>query len=71
MAFQGDGFVELDAGLRSFREQEISFSIRTSVDNGVVYWHGQDPTVSGVGKDYVALAIVDGFLQFRLAIVLW
>ena len=63
--FQGDGFVELSAELRNYNSHEISLKIATTSDDGVVYWHGQDPTVYGGGKDFVAIAVVDGYLQFR------
>ena len=64
--FNNDGFVELAAPLTSgYLQQEIALTVRTTDNNGVLYWHGQNPTESGVGQDYVGLGLVNGFLQFR------
>ena len=64
-SFSDDGFVEFNAPLSGYMQQEIGLTVRTTDDNGVLYWHGQRPTESGDGQDYVSLGLVNGYLQFR------
>ena len=45
--------------------QEIELTVNTRDPEGLLFWQGQDVTVDGAGKDYVALALVDGRVEFR------
>ena len=65
VSFDGDGFVEIEAPLQRYSTQEVILIVNTRVSDGILYWRGQDPTVSGLGRDFVAIALVNGKVQFR------
>ena len=60
-----DSFVELPQALLPMDQQEIEMTIKTDASDGILFWQGQVPSESGVGKDFLALALVDGYVQFR------
>lgn len=61
----GDGYVELPSTLLPHDRVEVEESIvvefTTTSRDGLIFWQGQPP---GVGKDFIALTIVDGILEF-------
>ncbi|KAG1651176.1 Basement membrane-specific heparan sulfate proteoglycan core protein [Nymphon striatum] len=65
--FQGDSYLEFDRQLlphtRTVKET-IKISFETSSGHGVLFFHGQKPETDGKGRDYLVLAMVDGFLVF-------
>lgn len=64
--FQGNSYVELPASkIVIGNSQLIEFTMTTTSSDGLMFWHGQTPDESGLGKDYVAVSLADGYLQFR------
>jgi hypothetical protein len=67
-SFQGEGFLELDrnaiaeGSIQASSEIYIWFSTITA--NGLIFWYGQPKDVEFDGQDFMALAVVDGFLEF-------
>lgn len=58
MGFRGDGYVELKESLANEEylenpEVKIEFS---TLQDGLVYWHGQESHKAVSGKDRIALA---------------
>ena len=71
--FAGEGsYIELPKSLMPHRsadsEETIEFTVTTRQENALLFWHGQTPLTSGRGKDYVAVAIVNGYIVFRYEI---
>ncbi|XP_069692113.1 basement membrane-specific heparan sulfate proteoglycan core protein isoform X26 [Periplaneta americana] len=69
VSFQGDGYIELSNSLlphKSPTENEvITIEFSTTEPNGLIFWHGQTPDTDGrTQQDYVALAVVNGVLEF-------
>ena len=68
VSFQGDGYVELSNSLlphKSATDHEvINIEFSTTEANGLIFWHGQTPDTDGKTQDYVALAVVDGVLEY-------
>jgi dystroglycan 1 len=67
--FAGDGsYIELPTQLLPHRRDSVEESIRLTVtttqNNALLFWHGQTPTISGRGKDYIAIAIDNGYPVF-------
>ncbi|CAM1304488.1 HSPG2 (predicted) [Pycnogonum litorale] len=65
--FQGDSYLELDSQLlphTSTVKEIIKASFHTTSVHGVLFFHGQKPETDGKGRDYLVVAIVDGFLVF-------
>lgn len=58
--FSGDGYLELDRSLLPHNiddENEIiALDISTNSSDGLIFWHGQEPTVDGKGDDFISLA---------------
>jgi len=50
---------------RNSGEEIIRMTVTTDRQNALLFWHGQTPTISGRGKDYIAIAIQDGYPLFR------
>jgi len=68
--FAGEGsYVELPRQLlphtRDPGEEIIRLTVTTERDNALLFWQGQTPTISGRGKDYIAIAVQDGYPVFR------
>lgn len=58
VSFLGDGYVELRQDLAGEKSQEsnnivIEFS---TTEDGLLYWHGQEPHQNGRGQDYLSVA---------------
>lgn len=49
----------------SGKDEVISFTFSTAGTNGLILFHGQKPESDGKGQDYLAAAVVDGYLEFR------
>jgi len=67
--FSGNGsYVELPSHLLPHSSatavETIKLTVSTLQDNALLLWHGQTPSMPGRGRDYVTLAIVNGFPQF-------
>lgn len=69
--FEGDGYVALSQLLlprgshSSINEtEEITITFMTVKSDGLLIFQGQKPHTDGKGQDYLALAIVDGYLEF-------
>ena len=68
--FAGEGsYIELPKQLlphsRDGDEEIIKMTVTTDHENALLFWQGQTPTISGRGKDYIAIAIEDGYPMFR------
>ena len=57
--------MELPKTLLPADNQEIEMNIRTKDTDGILFWQGQGPSESGRDKDFVSIALVDGYVQFR------
>nr|CAD7392246.1 unnamed protein product [Timema cristinae] len=68
VSFHKNGYLELKNSTlphSSTTENEIiNIEFSTTDQNGLIFWHGQAPETDGKGQDYLALAVVDGFLEF-------
>nr|CAD7195790.1 unnamed protein product [Timema douglasi] len=68
VSFHKNGYLELKNSTlphSSTTENEIiTIEFSTTDQNGLIFWHGQAPETDGKGQDYLALAVVDGFLEF-------
>ncbi|XP_054159296.1 basement membrane-specific heparan sulfate proteoglycan core protein-like isoform X2 [Oppia nitens] len=64
----GDGFFTLGPQylphISSSADEVIKFSIMTQEDEGLIFFHGQTPEVNGVGQDFMAVALIDGKVEF-------
>lgn len=70
--FQGDSYLEFDHKLlphTNTGKETIKVSFETIADHGVLFFHGQKPDSDGKGRDYLVLALVDGYLVFRFVFV--
>lgn len=68
--YKGNGFIELNSSaiVKSSRESEIllAFLFTTTAPNGLLAWYGQNKGEPYNGQDFIALAVVDGFLEFAM-----
>lgn len=66
--YKGDGYIELNqsAVVNSPAEFEIviAFLFSTSQPNGLLAWYGQNKGEAYADQDFLALAVVDGYLEF-------
>lgn len=66
--FHGNGYLELDRNQFSEEtEQKYSFAamvFSTTEPNGLLMWWGQPKGETFNGQDYMALALVDGIVEF-------
>ncbi|CAG2167829.1 unnamed protein product, partial [Oppiella nova] len=64
----GDGFLTFNTNLlphsSSLADEVIKFTISTQEDEGLVFFHGQTPDANGIGKDFMAVAVNDGQIEF-------
>ena len=68
--FAGVGsYIELPKQLlphsRDDGEEIIKVTVTSERENGLLFWQGQTPTISGRGKDYIAIVMQNGFPVFR------
>ena len=68
--FIGEGsYIELPTRLLPHRrdnaEEIVKLTVTTTQENALLFWHGQTPTMSGHNKDYIAVAIRNGYPIFR------
>uniref|UniRef100_T1IKD2 Basement membrane-specific heparan sulfate proteoglycan core protein n=1 Tax=Strigamia maritima TaxID=126957 RepID=T1IKD2_STRMM len=70
--FLEDGYLELPRDLMphssSATAEVMSLQFKTNKPNGLIFWHGQTPDTEGKGKDFVAVAVIDGYLEFSFAL---
>lgn len=68
VAFAGDGFAAFDSKLlphEAVDEHEvIRISFSTTGSEGLLFYHGVKQGQDPFGRDYLVLAVVDGFLEF-------
>lgn len=68
--FKGNSYLELDRTAVSNSTTQVSSGIAilfsTKQSNGLLIWYGQEKGSGYNGEDFLALAIVDGFLEFAL-----
>ena len=69
--FGGDGYVEFSKSLlphsSSTNREIVSMVITTNATDGLIFWHGQEPTTPGKGgQDYMAIALSGGQILYRL-----
>lgn len=66
----GHGYVEFSKDLLPHQRRNvaevISVTITTNEPSGLFFWQGQPPGIEK-GKDYLALALNDGYVEFRYA----
>lgn len=67
-AFRGNGYLELDRNVIANSSSQLSSGIAvlfsTRQPNGLLLWYGQNKGKAFVGEDFLALAVVDGILEF-------
>jgi len=68
--FAGQGsYIELPRQLlphsRDPSEEMIKITVTTEHENALLFWQGQTATISGRGKDYLAIAVQNGYPVFR------
>ncbi|CAL4124571.1 unnamed protein product, partial [Meganyctiphanes norvegica] len=66
-SYNGDSWIEFDKNLLpqdSEASQEVELEFSTLESDGVLFWLGQQETVSGRGQDYLSIALVDGRIEF-------
>ncbi|XP_042860326.1 basement membrane-specific heparan sulfate proteoglycan core protein-like isoform X47 [Penaeus japonicus] len=66
-SFAGDSWVEFDQLMlpqEDGQPQKVTFEFSTVKPNGLLFWYGQEPTVSGRGQDYISVAINEGIIEF-------
>lgn len=66
--FKGDGYIELNRSTvaKSDSEKEILIAVlfSTASPNGLLVWYGQNKQETYNGQDFLALAVVEGFIEF-------
>ncbi|KAL3282973.1 hypothetical protein HHI36_006131, partial [Cryptolaemus montrouzieri] len=66
--FDGNGYLEFDKEMlpheNENEEEVIALEMSTNSSNGLIFWHGQSPNQDAQGQDYLALSVVNGFLEF-------
>ncbi|KAK9869716.1 hypothetical protein WA026_003454 [Henosepilachna vigintioctopunctata] len=66
--FDGNGYLEFDKEmlphLNQDNEEVIGIELSTNSSNGLIFWHGQSPNQDAQGQDYIALSLVNGYLEF-------
>lgn len=66
--YKGNGFVELNQTSLVPTPDEntvlIAVMFSTVAPNGLLVWYGQNKQESYTGQDFLALAVVDGYLEF-------
>lgn len=69
VSFEGNGYIALDSEYMpnpsSVKGEEIRFTFSTTSTNGLLLFYGQKPESDGKGQDYLAAAVVDGYLEYR------
>jgi Laminin G domain len=67
-AFRGNGYLELDHNTISNSSSQLSSGVAvlfsTRQPNGLLLWYGQNKGQAFNGDDFLALAVVDGILEF-------
>ncbi|XP_060879809.1 basement membrane-specific heparan sulfate proteoglycan core protein isoform X8 [Metopolophium dirhodum] len=63
--FSGNSYLQLENSLldRNKREHSISMTFTTDSANGLLYWQGQEPNNDGVVDNYIAISIVNGYVE--------
>lgn len=68
--YKGNGFIELNSSalVKSPNEKDVLLALlfSTKEPNGLLIWYGQNKAEAYSGQDFIALAIVDGYLEFSL-----
>lgn len=66
--FKGNGYIELNRSsvAKSASQKDILIAVlfSTSHPNGLLVWYGQNKQEPYNGQDFIALAIVDGFVEY-------
>ncbi|XP_076269824.1 terribly reduced optic lobes isoform X47 [Rhynchophorus ferrugineus] len=66
--FNGQGWLEFSRTLLEHKRDEepevIALELSTNKSDGLIFWHGQMPNENGHGSDFIALALVNGYLEF-------
>ncbi|XP_070067065.1 basement membrane-specific heparan sulfate proteoglycan core protein isoform X29 [Drosophila virilis] len=69
-SFRGNGYLELDRNQFSSQvDQQYTSAVvvfSTSKPNGLLLWWGQNAGEEFTGQDFIALAVVDGFVEYAL-----
>ncbi|XP_033169646.1 basement membrane-specific heparan sulfate proteoglycan core protein isoform X23 [Drosophila mauritiana] len=69
-SFRGDGYVELNrshfqpALEQSYTSMGIVFT--TNKPNGLLFWWGQEAGEEYTGQDFIAAAVVDGYVEYSM-----
>lgn len=65
---KGNGYIELNRSSivdgPTQKEILIALLFSTTHPNGLLFWYGQNKQESYNGQDFVALAVVDGYLEY-------
>jgi len=66
--YKGNGYVELNSSVISpspiSKDVLLAVLFSTTQPNGLLVWYGQNKGETFQGQDFVALALVDGFVEF-------
>lgn len=70
--FDGNGWLEFSKSLlphqNEYEDEIIALELSTNKSDGLIFWHGQDPSEDGEGRDYISLACM--ILQFYSSAVI-
>nr|XP_017095017.2 basement membrane-specific heparan sulfate proteoglycan core protein isoform X13 [Drosophila bipectinata] len=69
-SFRGNGYLEINRNqFNADVEQQFTSAVvvfTTTEPNGLLLWWGQKAGVEYTGQDFIALAVVDGYVEFNL-----
>ncbi|XP_050742444.1 basement membrane-specific heparan sulfate proteoglycan core protein isoform X17 [Drosophila biarmipes] len=69
-SFRGDGYVELNRShFQPALEQSyssIGIVFTTNKPNGLLFWWGQEAGAEYTGQDFIAAAVVDGYVEYSM-----
>ncbi|XP_060586623.1 basement membrane-specific heparan sulfate proteoglycan core protein-like isoform X4 [Ruditapes philippinarum] len=67
-SFAGDGFMEFPKSLlphaKTQERQTISFNLRTTQENGLVFWQGEQGGRPLRGGDHISIGLKGGYIEF-------
>ena len=69
IALEGDGFIEFDKDylphLNTQERQTISFTIKTTQSDGLIFWQGEPEGRPLRGGDHFSIGLKGGYVDFR------
>ncbi|XP_067947545.1 basement membrane-specific heparan sulfate proteoglycan core protein-like [Watersipora subatra] len=64
--FSGTGYLELPRQIlpSSSPEMKVQLTVATRSKEGLLYWQGQQSALSGAGRDFFGIGLVNGYVKF-------